>query len=159
MELANITKLIAALFVCQLAGAIGTVFAVSSIQTWYASLQKPWFNPPNWLFGPAWLTLYFLMGISLYLVWAKGREKGAVKTAMLVFGMQLVLNALWSIIFFGLKSPFYAFIEIVFLWIVILATIVTFHPISKKASLLLLPYIAWVSFAAMLNFSVWMLNP
>jgi len=147
-----------AIFICHLAGIIGSVFTASSVTTWYPTLVKPEFNPPSWVFGPVWLTLYTLMGISVYLVWKK-KDKYNVTPALLVFFAQLVLNAVWSIIFFGLQSPFYAFIIIAFLWVLILGSIYFFYKISKTAAYLLIPYILWVSFAAILNYSIWMLNP
>ncbi|MBN1385797.1 tryptophan-rich sensory protein [Candidatus Woesearchaeota archaeon] len=154
----NWTKLIISLVVCQLAGIIGSIFTSSSIPTWYAAIKKPAFNPPNWIFGPVWITLFVMMGISLYLIWNLGLSTKAAKIAIIIFGIQLVLNTLWSILFFGLQSPFYAFIEIIILWIFILASIISFYPISRTASLLLVPYILWVSFAAVLNFYIWRLN-
>jgi len=154
----NIAKLIISILICQGAGIIGSIFTASSIPTWYATLKKPSFNPPNWLFAPAWITLFFLMGISLYLVWGRGLENEKVKTALVIFAVQLALNVAWSLLFFGLKSPLWALIEIVILWLVILVNIVSFYGISKPAGLLLLPYILWVSFAAVLNFFVFRLN-
>jgi len=154
----NIMKLISAIVICQLAGVIGSIFTSPAISTWYAGLQRPEFSPPNWVFGPVWITLYAMMGISLFLIWEKGLKKKQSKTAVSVFGVQLALNAIWSLLFFGLQSPFYAFIEIIFLWVAIAATIVLFYKISKPASWLLLPYIIWVSFAAFLNYSIWILN-
>lgn len=154
----NIFKLITSIVICLLAGIIGSVFTASSIETWYALLEKPAFNPPSWLFSPVWTILYILMGISLYIVWEKGLEYPGVKLGMTLFGIQLVLNTVWSILFFGLQAPFYAFIEIIFLWIMILLTILQFRKISKKASYLLIPYILWVSFAAVLNYYIWILN-
>jgi len=158
MKLNNFLKLVIAIVVSELAGIVGSVFTVSSIPTWYATLQKPSFSPPNWIFGPAWTTLYFLIGIAAFLVWKKGLERKDVKIALGVFGVQLFLNTLWSIIFFGLHNPFWAFIEIIVLWLAILATISAFYKISRPAAYLLLPYILWVSFAAVLNFSIMILN-
>ena len=158
MDKNKFVKLIAAILVCQLAGFIGSIFTVSAISGWYATIQKPLFNPPNWVFAPVWTTLFLLMGISLYLIWEKGLDKKEVKLAVSVFGVQLALNIVWSFLFFGLQNPFLAFIEIVLLWIAILATIILFYRISKKAGLLLFPYLLWVSFAAFLNYSIWILN-
>jgi len=158
MKLNNFLKLVIAIVVSQLAGVIGSVFTISSIPTWYTTLQKPSFSPPNWIFGPAWTTLYFLMGVAAFLVWRHGFEKKEVRRALTIFGGQLVLNALWSIIFFGLHNPFWAFIEIIVLWLAILWTIFAFYKISRPAAYLLLPYILWVSFAAYLNYSIWILN-
>jgi len=154
----NFFKLLTSVLLCQLAGAIGSVFTVSSLENWYLLLEKPAFTPPSWVFFPAWVTLYTLMGISFYLVWEKGLERPGVKMALLVFGIQLGLNALWSFLFFGLKSPYYAFVEIILLWLAIFLTILKFREISKIASYLLLPYILWVSFAMLLNYYIWILN-
>ena len=154
----KITKLISSILICQLAGIIGSVFTSSSVSTWYAALQKPSFNPPNWVFSPVWITLFVLMGISLYLIWDKGIKSKYSKIAVIIFGAQLVLNILWSVLFFGLRSPLSAFIEIIFLWTAILVTIIYFFKISKPAAYLLIPYILWVSFAVILNYSILILN-
>lgn len=154
----NYWKLVASIVICQLAGIIGSFFTVSSVSTWYLTLNKPFFNPPSWLFGPVWITLYFLMGISLYIVWNKGIRSKEAKIAVSVFGVQLILNFLWSIIFFGLKLPSFAFIEIILMWLAIIATVVYFYRISKVASYILIPYLLWVSFAAILNFAIYYLN-
>ncbi len=151
-------KLIIAIVVSELAGIIGSVFTAPSIAGWYATLVKPILNPPAWVFGPVWTTLFALMGIAAFLVWKKGLDRRDEKIALGIFLGQLVLNTLWSIIFFGLHSPVGALIEIVFLWLAILATIIAFAKISKPAAWLLVPYILWVSFAAYLNYSIWMLN-
>jgi len=141
------------------AGFIGSIFTVSSVRTWYVDLSQPFFSPPSYVFGPVWSALYVLMGISAYLVWAKGIKKKEVKTALKIFFLQLVLNTLWSILFFGLQSPLLALVEIVLLWLLILITIKKFASISNAAGLLLVPYILWVSFASILNFSIVLLNP
>lgn len=154
----NLSKLVVSILLCQFAGLIGSVFTASSLENWYLFLEKPAFNPPAWVFFPAWVTLYTLMGISLYLVWEKGLQEQEVKMGMFIFGIQLGLNTLWSILFFGLKSPYYAFVEIVLLWFAILLTILKFRKISKTASYLLFPYILWVSFAMLLNYYIWILN-
>lgn len=152
-------KLITSLVVCQLAGIIGSVFTVSAIPTWYAQLDTPFFNPPSDVFAPVWITLYLLMGISLYIIWSKGVDSRQSKLALILFAIQLVLNSLWSIIFFGSQAPLLAFIEILFLWTAIVLTMVYFYRISRAASYLLIPYILWVSFAAVLNFAIFYLNP
>jgi benzodiazapine receptor len=144
---------------CILVGAAGSVFTVTGPGSWYDLLIKPSFNPPNWIFGPVWTTLYILMGISLYLVlreWKKGVD---IRIAGGLFAVQLFLNFIWSYMFFGLQSPTYAFIVIVLLWVAILATIVTFFRINHIAGYLLVPYILWVSFASILNYSIMVLNP
>lgn len=146
-------KLVVSLLICQLAGFIGSLFTAPAIDSWYAGLVKPSFNPPNWLFAPVWTALFFLMGYALYLIW----EKGALKP-MLIFFFQLVLNVAWSFLFFYLHLPFYAFLEIILLWLAILLTILFFARTSRPAAFLLLPYLLWVGFAAFLNFSIWRLN-
>ncbi len=151
-------KLIASIGICLAAGVIGSIFTSPAITGWYVTLQKPFFTPPNWVFGPAWTTIYILMGIALFLVWDKGIQYRKVKLSMGVFGVQLVLNFLWSILFFGMQNPFYALIEVIILWFAILATILVFYGIDRRASLLLVPYILWVSFASLLNYYVWILN-
>lgn len=151
-------KLIVSIAVTNLAGLIGSLFTMDSVRTWYTTLQKPGFNPPNWVFGPVWTTLYVLMGISLYLVWSKGVETAGVKTALTLYGAQLLLNVLWSLIFFRMQQPFLALIEIIVLWAMILLTICAFYQISRPAAYLMIPYIIWVSFAAVLNFSIYWLN-
>jgi len=155
----KITKLILAILICQSAGIVGSIFTSSSVQTWYTTLQKPSFTPPGWFIGTVWIILYTLMGISLYLVWNKGLRNKRVKNSLYLFGLQLILNAVWSFLFFGLRSPFLALIEIVFLWVAIAFTILKFYKISKTAGLLLIPYIVWVSVALTLNFYIWRLNP
>lgn len=154
----DIVMLVACVIICQLAGVIGSVFTLSSIPTWYASLDKPFFSPPNWVFGPVWISLYTLMGISLYLVWRKGLAEKKAKNAVLIFLAQLALNGLWSIAFFGIRSPLGGLIVITLLWFVIVLTIIRFSRISKSAATLLIPYVLWVSFAAALNLSILVLN-
>jgi tryptophan-rich sensory protein len=154
----RIDRLIISIAICQLAGLFGAIFSYPSIPTWYTVLQKPIFIPPSWVFTPVWILLYLLMGIALYLVWDKGLESEAVRAGLLVFGVQLILNVLWSILFFGFKVPLYAFVEIVILWGAILATILKFNRVSRLAAWLLAPYVVWVTFAAFLNFSIYWLN-
>lgn len=154
-------KIIPLLFsvgVCFLAAAVGSVFTTGAIDTWYATLNKPFFNPPNWLFGPVWTLLYLMMGISLYLVWTTKIDKEKKRQAITFFFIQLGLNVLWSILFFGLKSPSVALLGIIFLWISICLTIKKFLKASKLAGWLLVPYLAWVSFATVLNLSILLLN-
>ncbi|MFH1285145.1 MAG: TspO/MBR family protein [Candidatus Micrarchaeota archaeon] len=151
-------KIAFAVILCELAGLLGSIFTMPAIAGWYATLNKPSFNPPNWLFAPAWTMLYALMGVSAYLVWKKGTEKKEVKIALGFFCLQLLLNLVWSLIFFGMKSPFFAFLEIILLWLAIAATIWKFYGIDKRAGALLIPYILWVTFASVLNYYAWMLN-
>lgn len=147
-----------AILICLLAGGLGTIFTVSAIPTWYASLHKPFFSPPNYLFGPIWTLLYMLMGISVAIIWQKGLKNKKIINAIYLFIVQLGLNAIWSPVFFGAKNLLFALLIIVFMWIYILKTILAFRKIDKTASYLLYPYLAWVSFASILNFSVWLLN-
>ncbi len=156
--LIGISKLVVSIIVCQLAGVIGSIFTTPAIPSWYATLKKPSFTPPNWLFGPVWITLFVLMGTAAFLVWDKGLNNKQVKIALSIFAVQLVLNVLWSAMFFGLRSPLAGLIEIVILWTAILFTILSFFKVSQAAGFLLIPYILWVSFAAVLNFSIWRLN-
>ena len=153
-----ILRLVISILVCQLAGFVGSIFTRTSVSTWYAALNKPYFNPPNWIFSPVWITLYLLMGIAAFIVWNQGLEKTEVRSALIFFGIQLILNAFWSAAFFGLRSPFAGLIVIVALWVFILLTILYFFRVSSPAGVLLLPYMGWVSFAAVLNFSLWRLN-
>lgn len=155
----EIFKLIASVVICQLAGLIGSLFTSPAIPNWYATLRKPTFTPPNSVFAPVWTTLFLLMSVSAYLIWRKGLQDKNVRICLLIFIFQLILNVLWSLLFFGLESPFYAFIEILILWLAIGFTILNFQKLSRMAGLLLLPYLLWVSFAAILNFNLWKLNP
>ena len=154
----NWFKLIISLLICQVAGGIGSIFTMPAIGTWYATLHKPAFNQPNWIFGPVWTTLFILMGIALYLVWSKSKEQEGRKKAIIFFYIQLILNIGWSFCFFYLQNPLAGLLEIFVLWFFILLTIVYFYKISKPAALLLLPYILWVSFAAVLNYFLYILN-
>ena len=150
----NILKLVISIVACQCAGLIGSIFTMPAISTWYETLAKPSFTPPNWLFAPAWVTLYVLMGVAVFLVWRKGLGIKNVKAALITFLVQLVLNALWSALFFGAKSLVGGAVVIVLLWIAILFTILRFFKISTAAGGLLIPYILWVTFASALNISI-----
>lgn len=158
IQIKKIGKLVFSIILINIIGSIGAIFTTPSIPSWYATINKPSFTPPNWLFAPAWTLLFTLMGISLFIIWEKGLKTKESKIAISVFGVQLFFNVIWSILFFGLRSPSYAFAEILVLWIVILLNIILFYRISKKAGLLLIPYICWVSFATLLNYYVWILN-
>ena len=181
MKFNNLIKLFASIIICELAGVVGAVFTTPAINSWYITLNKPSFNPPNWIFGPVWTILFVLMGISLYLVWSKKLEvknelnfkgkkpwnklsqkflSGSWQKAniILIFATQLILNIVWSFIFFGAHSPSVAFFEILMLWTAILFTIINFYRVSKTAAYLLIPYILWVSFASFLNYFIWVLN-
>lgn len=154
----DFTKLILSIAGCELVGILGTPFTLAAIPTWYANLNKPIFAPPNWIFGPVWTILYFLMGISFYLILKHGWKKKAVKTAVKFFLAQLTLNFFWSPIFFGLQSPLLGLITIVVMWILIVMTMKKFYPLSKLAFSLLIPYLLWVSFATLLNAAILILN-
>jgi len=157
MKRRNFVKLVSAILVCQVAGLIGSVFTTSSVNDWYTTIQKPVFNPPNWVFAPVWSILFLMMGISLYLILIKRLDR-KVKLGLILFGIQLFLNILWSFFFFGLKNPLFGFIDIIILWLFILLTMYQFWKIDKRSSYLLLPYLLWVTFAAVLNFYIWKLN-
>ena len=154
----DIFKLIIAILACEFVGIAGSIVTFPAIPTWYATLPKSALNPPGWVFGPVWTILFAVMGVSAFFIWRKGLKRKEVKVALSVFIVQLALNALWSILFFGLHSPFLALCEIILLWLSILLSMVAFYPISRVAAWLLLPYILWVSFASYLNFSVWQLS-
>ena len=153
----RIIVFISAIVICQIAGLLGSLFTTPSLSIWYAALQKPSFQPPSWLFAPVWTALFVLIGIALYLVWSK-KTKKPKKTAIKWFSIQLGLNVLWSALFFGMHSPLLALIELILLWIAILLTIISFYKISKQAAYCLIPYILWVSFAAVLNLAIVLLN-
>ena len=154
----NWAKLLASVAACQLAGAVGAIFTRSAIPSWYAALKKPWFTPPGWLFGPAWITLYLLMAVAAFLVWRKGLAHPGARAALAVFVLQLLLNALWSPVFFGLRSPLAGAAGIILLWLAICLSLVLFWKISQAAALLLIPYLLWVTYASALNISIYFLN-
>jgi len=154
----DIYKLIITILVCQIAGFIGSIFTRSSVLTWYPTLAKPRFTPPDWVFAPVWFSLYILMGIAAFLIWRKGFDRKEVRTALILFAIQLTLNTLWSLFFFVLKSPLAGLIEISILGIAIILTIRGFLRVSNAAAFLLIPYFLWVSFATGLNLSIWYLN-
>lgn len=149
--------LLLSILVAEAAGAIGSFFTVPNADNWYAFLVKPSWSPPDWLFGPVWVTLYFLMAISAYLVWEK-RGPLETKLALWLYGASLALNALWPIIFFGAKMIGLAFFEIVVLLLLIISITAKFYRIRKAAGILFMPYVLWVAFAAVLNFTIWILH-
>ncbi|MBL0106878.1 MAG: tryptophan-rich sensory protein [Ignavibacteria bacterium] len=156
--MSNILKLILSLVICQLAGFIGAIFTMDSIPTWYAALNKPSFNPPNNVFGPVWTILYVMMGISMFLIWKEGLKNKDVKNAFIFFIIQLILNFLWSVVFFGAHSVLGGLIIIVLLWLAVLYCIISFRKISRVASILLIPYLLWITFATLLNYYILILN-
>ena len=153
----KIYKLAVSLIIPQLAGGIGGIFTAGSVDGWYKTLERPVLNPPDWVFGPVWTILFLLMGYAFYMIWTSesGKEK---KWAYVIFGVQLALNIFWSIIFFGLQDPGAALGEIWFLWLAIITNVIIFYRLERRAAYLLLPYLAWVSFAIYLNYSIWRLN-
>lgn len=151
-------KLISSILISLSAGGVGSLFTVRGLEPWYAGLEKPWFAPPGEVISLVWITLYILMGISLFIVLTHDLEKGMVRLAVGAFGVQLVINALWSFLFFGLESLLLGFVGIAVLWIAVAITIYLFYRVSRKASYLLVPYIVWVSIAMVINISLYLLN-
>lgn len=155
----KITRILAVVVTCLAIGYFSGIVTRSSVDTWYPTLVKPSFNPPNWVFAPAWSLLYLLMGVAAGLVWDRIEyEKEAVKKALVFFAIQLALNALWSYLFFGLMNPLLALLEVFVLWLMIYETLLKFIKINKVAGYLLVPYLLWVSYATVLNASIWWLN-
>ena len=154
----KIGKLTCSVLVCILTGVAGSFMTMDSVKTWYADLSRPSFTPPDWTFGVVWPILYVMMGISAFLIWNRGVGNKEVKVALGIFLVQLVLNGIWTPIFFGLHMLALGLVEIILLWAAIVATIFAFWKISKPAALLLVPYIFWVSFAVVLNAAIWLLN-
>lgn len=151
-------KAIICILLCLSAGGIGSAFTASAIPGWYSTLVKPSFSPPSWLFAPVWTLLYLMMGLAAAIVWQKGLQNPPVRTALVAFLLQLILNMVWSVLFFGLRSPLYGFVDILFLWVMILVTIAHFSKVSTPAAVLLIPYILWVTFASGLNLGIFLLN-
>ena len=158
MSLSDILRLVVACVVCLSVGLIGSLAVGGSFTTWYATIEKPAFTPPSWVFGPVWTILYVLMGVAAFLVWKKGLDQPAVKVALAWFLVQLALNASWTPVFFGLHRPDLALIVILLLWGALVVTMLCFVRVSRPATLLLVPYLLWVSVAAVLNASIWHLN-
>lgn len=155
----KITRILTVVVTCLAIGYFSGIVTRSSITTWYPTLVKPSFNPPNWIFAPVWSMLYVMMGVAAGLVWDRiESDKETVKKALIFFAIQLALNALWSYLFFGLHNPMLAGLEIIILWLMIYETYIQFARINKIAGFLLIPYLLWVSFATVLNGSIWWLN-
>lgn len=150
--------LIAFILACELAGVLGGLATAGSVTTWYSTLIKPDFTPPAWLFAPVWTLLYAMMGAAAYLAFKKGIKRADVRFALLLFALQLVVNVKWSLVFFGLRNTGGALAVILLLWALIAATVWKFYPLDRRAAYLMLPYLAWVSFATLLNAALWMLN-
>lgn len=158
-HLSKTTKMMVMIVTCVVIGYISGIVTRDSVDTWYVTLAKPVFNPPNWIFAPMWTILYILMGIAAGLVWDNiETQRETVRRALIYFAIQLALNALWSILFFGLHNPMLALIEIVLLWLMIYETFVQFNKVNKIAGYLFIPYLLWVTFALVLNASIWWLN-
>ncbi|MHB8994390.1 MAG: TspO/MBR family protein [Armatimonadota bacterium] len=149
--------LVVLLLVVYAVAGIGSSFTAPAVREWYPSLIKPSFSPPSWVFGPVWTVLYAMMAVSAWLLIRRG-EKRQLKLPMVLFGVQLALNLAWSILFFGLRRPDLGMVDIILLWLAILATMLAFWRIKPLAGALLIPYLLWVSFAAVLNFELWRLN-
>jgi len=158
MKISTVIKILIAVLVCLGIGFIGSIATQASVDTWFVALDKPSFNPPSWLFAPVWTLLYVLMGVAAGMVWSRGFHHLWVKTALYHFGFQLILNAGWSIAFFGYQSPLAGLIIIIALIVLVLFTFKWFKIVSKTAAYLLIPYILWIGFAAALNFEIWRLN-
>lgn len=154
----NWKRLALSVGICLAAGVAGSLYTSQSLSWWYPILNKPSITPPAWVFGPVWTFLYILMGYGLYLVWNKGLKKKGVADAVALFGVQLILNVIWSYLFFGLRNPLLAFFEIVVLWVVLLVTYIKFHKIEARAGYLLLPYLIWTGYAGILNFLIVLMN-
>ena len=155
----EVLKLLASVALCFGISGIGAIFSTNkNITGWYAELQKPAFTPPDWVFGPVWICLYLMLGVSAYLVWRKGWKETKVKTALCIFVIQLLLNAAWTPVFFGFHLIGTAFIEIILLMLAIIATIIAFKRVSRRSAILLMPYLIWVGFATVLNGTIWYLN-
>jgi tryptophan-rich sensory protein len=154
----NFLKLIFAISIPLTVGATSGFFTASGVSTWYQTINKPSWNPPSWIFGPVWTTLYVMMGISFFLVWKSGTEDTLKNKAIVFFAVQLLVNFFWSFIFFKLHQIGWAFVDIIVMWVLILFTIFNFARVNNTAAWLLVPYISWVSFATILNYTIWKLN-
>lgn len=154
----NWVKLLISLIVPQLVAASGAYFTVAGVGSWYQQIRRPLWNPPNWVFGPVWTILYLMMGVSFYLVWKSSATAKVKRAATIFWILQLILNFLWFFLFFGQHEIAWAAVEIFVLWLAVIATIFSFSRVSKTAAWLLVPYLSWVSFAALLAFTIWRLN-
>lgn len=153
------TKILVMVATCLVIGYFSGIVTQSSITTWYPTIEKPSFNPPNWIFAPVWTALYIMMGIGAGLVWNLiDSKREEVRSALIFFAIQLALNSLWSFLFFGLMNPLLALLEIIVLWLMIYETFIKFNKLNKIAGYMFIPYILWVSFAMILNGSIWWLN-
>ncbi len=158
MKTSTLLKIVLSILICLGIGFVGSIATQTTVNTWFVTLNKPSFNPPSWIFAPVWTFLYVLMGIAAGLVWSRGFHHVWVKTALYHFGFQLVLNAAWSIVFFGYQSPLAALFIILALLVLLLITFKWFKVVNTLSAYLLIPYILWVLFATALNFEIWRLN-
>lgn len=154
---ARLVGLVVFLFACLGAGGLGAIATTPEIDGWYRTIEKPAWNPPDYVFGPVWTTLFVMMAVAAWLIWQSAGWKAAA-LPMTLFGIQLALNVGWSWIFFGMHAPGWAFAEIIILWLAIAATTATFFKRSPIAGWLMVPYLSWVSFASVLNFTIWQMN-
>lgn len=158
MQRGDVGKLVGSIVACEVAGLIGSLVTAPAISTWYTTLEKPAFTPPNWVFAPVWISLYALMGVAVFLIWRKGLSENGVRAAFIIFWVQLVVNILWSVVFFGSRSVLGGVIVIISLWVLVLITMIKFFRLSKVAGGLLVPYLAWLSIASALNVWILILN-
>ena len=158
MSAKSVVGLAVCLVVVFAAAAIGAVGTSSSVGTWYQSIRKPVFTPPGAVFGPVWTVLYVMMAVAAWIVWTKSGFGPGGRGPLVLFGVQLVLNTCWSLLFFGLRNPGLALVEIIVLWFAVLATTILFWQVARVAGLLLVPYLLWGAFASVLNASIWWLN-
>ena len=154
----KVLRFIISIIICQSAGIFGSLFTFEAVPDWYITLEKPFFAPPNWIFGPVWIILYFLMGVSLYIVWKDELKSKTRNVFFVVFAIQLILNALWSFLFFGLKSPLLGLVDILILNALVVVTIFYAKRVSKYAAMLLIPYMVWIIIASVLNYAIMVLN-
>jgi len=154
----KVLRFIISIIICQSAGIFGSLFTFEAVPDWYITLEKPFFAPPNWIFGPVWIILYFLMGVSLYIVWKDELKSKTRNVFFVVFAIQLILNALWSLLFFGLRSPLLGLIDILILDVMLVVTIFYAKRVSKYAAMLLIPYMVWIIIASVLNYAILVLN-
>jgi len=153
----SLLEIFLSILLAQATGLLGSIFTITGLESWYGGLTKPAWNPPNWLFAPVWTLLFTLMGVASYIIWRYYPKKEA-KKALVLYLIHLPVNIFWSVLFFGLQSPLLALIEIVIMWVLILLIIIKFYKVKKIAGYLLIPYLAWVSFATLLNFTIVIIN-
>lgn len=158
-KMIHVVPMAVSILIAELAGVVGSLFTTPNISIWYGELAKPAWNPPAWVFAPVWTTLFALMGIAAALIWGRRHSDHRVPGALRAYALSLVLNIGWSAIFFGLHRPGWALVDLIALWVTIMMTIIRFRRMSHRAAGLLVPYLLWVSFAGVLNFSIWRLNP